>query len=84
MRNGVSVSSDGKIITCAYSLDTAGGYPGVGLDDLVKANQAVVASVDAFYAKNGHHRCILRHAKYGEFVKSLPGGKKASGGESAG
>jgi len=81
MRNGLSVSSDGRWITCAYSLETAGGYSPLDADkltvnDLVVANKVVMASVEDFYRANGHHRCILRHPNYRKFVKSLLGKRK--------
>lgn len=71
MRNGVSVSSDGQIITCAYSLETAGGY--TPADSLRAANREVVTSIDGFYRTHGHYRCVLRHPQYAEFASGLPG-----------
>lgn len=71
MRNGMSVSSDGRVITCAYSLETAGGYSPLNTRDLVAANMEVMASVNKFYETSGHHRCILRHPKYKQFVNIL-------------
>lgn len=59
------------MITCAYSLETAGGYSPLNANDLVAANKEVMASVNKFYETNGRHRCILRHPKYKDFVSFL-------------
>jgi len=75
-RSGLNVDESlyeslGRMITCAYSLETAGGYSPLNANDLVAANKEVMASVNKFYETNGRHRCILRHPKYKDFVSFL-------------
>lgn len=69
MMNGVSVSADGRLLTCAYALGSAGMYPQLRLGDLAEANRQVRTSLEEFFAIHGHGRCILRHPDYGQFIK---------------
>jgi MoaA/NifB/PqqE/SkfB family radical SAM enzyme len=71
MRNGISISPQGEILTCAYAIGTAGCYGKLNSADLASANRRVMESVDEFYRLHGHSRCILRHAKYKEFIAVL-------------
>jgi MoaA/NifB/PqqE/SkfB family radical SAM enzyme len=68
MRNGVSISSAGKILTCAYALEAQNLY-GDFTGDIKASRKKVLESVDNFYRRYGVSRCILRHPKYGEFIK---------------
>jgi hypothetical protein len=77
MRNGVSVSPDGQVLTCAYSLETAGCYSALNPNDLAGANKEVMATVEEFYGQHGHSRCILRHPEYKEFIRFLKARKKS-------
>jgi MoaA/NifB/PqqE/SkfB family radical SAM enzyme len=76
MRNGLSVSPDGQVLTCAYSLETAGLYNAPNFDDLVATNRDVMQSVQEFYDRCGHSRCILRHPKYKDFIAFLKARKE--------
>ncbi len=71
MRNGISISPDGQVLTCAYALETVGLYDAPNLDDLAATNLNVMQSVQEFYDQYGHSRCILRHPKYEEFITFL-------------
>jgi MoaA/NifB/PqqE/SkfB family radical SAM enzyme len=71
MRNGISVGATGEILTCAYSLESAGLLGNVREGGL-KGHLGVANSVtDNFYGRNGHSRCILRHPCYGKFIQEL-------------
>jgi len=76
MRNGISVSPDGQVLTCAYSLETAGLYNDLNVDDLKATNREVMQSVEEFYGMHGHSRCILRHPKYKDFIAFLKNRRK--------
>ncbi len=67
MRNGVSVSSDGRILTCAYALETQNLYGDIN-DDIKLMREKVLKSVDDFYLKYGLSRCFLRHPQYKKFI----------------
>lgn len=69
MRNGLSVGSDGRILTCAYALETQDLYGNIGVKNLISARKKVMKSVDEFYAKYGKSRCILRHPEYKKFIE---------------
>jgi len=68
MRNGISIGSNGKILTCAYALETEGFYGDIN-DDINLEHEEVMKSVDDFYEQYGKSRCILRHPKYQKFLK---------------
>lgn len=68
MRNGLSIGSDGQILTCAYALETQGLYGNIN-ENLTSVRQKVMKSVDNFYSKYGKSRCILRHPEYKKFVE---------------
>lgn len=68
MKNGVSIGSDGKILTCAYALETQNLYGDIS-DNIKVIRKEVLKSIDNFYKKYGASRCILRHPKYHEFIK---------------
>ena len=68
MRNGISIGSNGKILTCAYALETEGFYGDIDNDIKLERKKAM-KSVNDFYRKYGKSRCILRHPKYQEFIK---------------
>lgn len=67
MRNGISVSSDGKILTCAYALETQDLYGDIN-DDIKLMREKVLKSVDDCYSEFGLSRCILRHPQYKRFL----------------
>jgi len=67
MRNGVSVGVDGEILACAYSLETAGKFGNVRQGKLSEYVGKANLTVDKFYKKKGHSRCILRHEDYSGF-----------------
>lgn len=69
MRNGFSIGSDGKALTCAYALDTQGLYGSIAGNDLMVLRRKVMDSVDKFYAEYGKSRCILRHPYYNKFKR---------------
>lgn len=71
MRNGVSISPSGQVLTCAYAIETEGLYQPLSLNSLTATNTEVMASVERFYQEHGHSRCILRHPKYREFLSFL-------------
>lgn len=68
MRNGLSIGSNGQILTCAYALETQGLYGNIN-ENLTSVRQKVMKSVDNFYSKYGKSRCILRHPEYKKFVE---------------
>ena len=68
MRNGISISSNGEILTCAYALETQNLYGNID-DDILSMRKKVMKSVDDFYKKHGESRCILRHPEYKKFLK---------------
>lgn len=68
MRNGISIGSNGKILTCAYALETESFYGDIN-DDIKSERKKVMKSVDNFYNQYGKSRCILRHPKYQKFIK---------------
>ena len=68
LRNGLSIGSDGRILTCAYALETGGLYGDIG-KNLIAMRGKVMKSVDEFYEKYGKSRCILRHPEYKKFIK---------------
>jgi MoaA/NifB/PqqE/SkfB family radical SAM enzyme len=70
MRNGVSIASDGSVLTCAYALDTQGAYGDID-QDINLATARVQKSVDHFYKKFGKNRCILRHPNYQKFLDQI-------------
>lgn len=70
LRNGISLGADGRILTCAYALNSGGAY-GNNNDDILLTRGRVLKSVDAFYEEFGIARCILRHPKYLEFIARL-------------
>jgi hypothetical protein len=74
MKHGISLGSDGSVLTCAYSLETAGFYGRLRAEqdpDLASTNQVVMQSVQEFYRMHGHNRCIVRHPKYKSFLAFL-------------
>lgn len=75
MRNGLSIGSDGRILTCAYALETQELYGNID-ENLISVKERVMKSVDEFYAKYGKSRCILRHPKYKKFVEEIRRQKK--------
>lgn len=70
LRNGVSFGADGRILTCAYALNSAGAY-GDHCGDITLTHKQVLDSVAAFYNEFGPARCILRHPQYPEFIARL-------------
>ncbi len=68
MKNGISIGSDGKILTCAYALETLDLYGNIS-DDIKGIRKKVLKSVNNFYKKYGFSRCILRHPQYHEFIR---------------
>jgi MoaA/NifB/PqqE/SkfB family radical SAM enzyme len=68
MRDGISIGSNGKILACAYALETEGFYGDIN-DDIKLEHERVMKSVDNFYKQYGKSRCILRHPKYQKFLK---------------
>ena len=71
MRNGISVGANGEILTCAYSLESAGRLGNVRERNLKDFGRRSNKSVDAFYIEQGHSRCILRHPDYRKFIEDL-------------
>ena len=71
MKHGISVGPDGSILTCAYSLETAGCYGKFSGGNYQEGNRLVMESVEEFYRHYGHSRCILRHPHYVKFVSRL-------------
>lgn len=69
MRNGLSIGSDGRILTCAYALETQDLYGNISEKNLLSARNKVMKSVNKFYDKYGKSRCILRHPEYKKFIK---------------
>jgi len=73
LRNGLSIGSDGRILTCAYALETQGLYGNISKSksggDIISVRRKVLESVDEFYDKYGKSRCILRHPKYKKFLE---------------
>jgi len=70
MRNGISIGSSGKILTCAYALETENFYGDIN-DDIKLERKKVMKSVDDFYKQYGKSRCILRHPQYQKFIKFI-------------
>ncbi|MCL5410828.1 MAG: radical SAM protein [Patescibacteria group bacterium] len=70
MRNGISIGSDGQVLTCAYALDSQGFYGSLDINKFLEQRKVVMESVDNFYNKFGKSRCILRHPQYEKFIKS--------------
>ncbi|MFZ2192767.1 MAG: radical SAM protein [Candidatus Moraniibacteriota bacterium] len=68
MKNGISIGSDGKILTCAYALETQNLYGDI-FNSIEGIGKKVLKSVNDFYKKYGFSRCILRHPKYHEFIR---------------
>lgn len=68
MRNGISIGSNGKILTCAYALESEEFYGDIN-DDMKLLHKKVMKSVDDFYKKYGASRCILRYPEYQKFIK---------------
>jgi len=71
MRNGISVGAGGDILTCAYSLESAGKLGNIREGVLRKYFGIANSAVDKFYEQNVHNRCILRHLYYKEFIHGL-------------
>lgn len=69
MRSGLSVGSDGRILTCAYALETQDLYGNISAKNLISVRNKVMESVNKFYAKYGKSRCILRHPEYKKFIE---------------
>lgn len=76
MRNGLSIGSDGRILTCAYALETQDLYGKIDDKNLLSMRNDVMKSVDEFYAKYGKSRCVLRHPKYKKFIEETRRQKK--------
>ena len=68
MRNGISVGACGEILTCAYSIGTGNSFGNTRDGGLLKYAELVNQKVDAFYASDGHARCILRHPNYAKYI----------------
>lgn len=75
LRNGISIGSNGKILTCAYALETEGLYGDIN-DDIKIERKKVMKSVDDFYKKYGKSRCILRHPQYKKFINFVDKNKQ--------
>ena len=71
MRNGISVGSNGDILTCAYSLESAGKFGNIKGKKLRDFIGAANKAVDKFYSREEHHHCILRHPNYKKFITDL-------------
>lgn len=70
MKHGVSVGYDGSFLACAYATDTAGWFGNYKKGLLKQMNKEVMNSVELFYEKFGHSRCVLRHPNYQEWILS--------------
>jgi len=71
MKHGVSVGFDGNFLACAYAIDTAGYYGFYSEGNLRTANELIMRSVNEFYLKAGHSRCVLRHPQYQDWLFHL-------------
>lgn len=70
LKNGISINSDGEILTCAYALESCGLY-GSFNDNITLKHREVMLSIHDFYEQYGQARCIVRHPQYLEFINFL-------------
>ncbi len=73
MRNGISVGTNGDILTCAYSLESSKLLGNVRQGGLIQHIGYANKKVDEFYMGKNPSRCILRHPHYQEFIAKLRG-----------
>lgn len=71
MHNGISIGYDGSILACGYSLQSEGKLGNVRDGGLASHIGKANKSLEGFYGKFGHERCILRHPRYDEYTRSL-------------
>ncbi|VVC02283.1 Coenzyme PQQ synthesis protein E [uncultured archaeon] len=71
MHNGISVGYDGSILACGYSLQSERRLGNVKDGGLAKYRGIANKTIDRFYSKFSHERCLLRHPKYEVYIKGL-------------
>jgi|GEM_PF-5476663 len=71
MTNGISIGKSGEILTCAYSLESAGSIENIRARGLAYYIGKAKKDTTNFYKTEGYSRCILRHPKYTQFIEQL-------------